>query len=358
MLKVVLGMLWIRVTFASSPGPIAFLSPNYNPLGNLAGKYAQPVPQELHSLLEFNNVSYSEDDILAEEAEIRNFLQLNSFSRRKDKLPRAHPLYKFLKEERCDVVKLERLQKARNEEKRKQEWRDYFESLRDGTYKPIVTPYQKAVWQEFMQRCAERCEPFIREINDLEANRGLEREERNELQAGIRQQISEIQKEVFEAFRGKMEESGALQAVRDYLDTIPRYLLDLSQPDFRNSIYILPRHTEVPADITWEVSLGLLPEVTVTRVAYLAAEGSLVSSFSKWTNCLRWGSREGRGWAEATGRARGEAPAGGARGRSTARETTSGQCSRADNPPSTDACPSSSGGRSATGIATIGSDTS
>ncbi|EKX72049.1 50S ribosomal protein L15, putative [Theileria equi strain WA] len=206
-------------------------------------------------LPEFLGVDYSDEDLRKEEEEIRDFYQMNTFSMKKDKLPRAHPLYRFLKQERKKIIKLEQEQKTRNREARKQEWRDYFTSLKDGTYKPIFTPEQIKVWHLVFDRCLELTGPLRKEIDTIMSNGKLELEDRNALCVKIREQIQEIESEVFKSSKKELSEVGALERLDQYMATVPRYVWDICQPDFRNAFYVLPENCTLPSDITWKSSV-------------------------------------------------------------------------------------------------------
>ncbi|KAK2197006.1 bifunctional Ribosomal protein L18e-L15P/Ribosomal protein L15 [Babesia duncani] len=200
----------------------------------------------------YSNVTYTDDDLKKEEEEIKQFYRLNTFSLRKDKPPRAHPLYKFLKQERKRIIRLERLQKENNVEERKQEWRDFLESVKDGTYKPIFNEKQQQLWQKVYAKCFEVAAPLAIEIDEIENNKKLELEDRNELAANIREQIAALHAKVFAEFDDELKACGAFQAAEDYFAKAPRYVLDACQPDFFNAMYKLPENCTLPADVIWK----------------------------------------------------------------------------------------------------------
>ncbi|KAF5153069.1 ribosomal protein L15 [Theileria parva strain Muguga] len=201
---------------------------------------------------QYSGVEYTPEDLNKEEEEIKNFFQINSFGRRRDKVPRAHPLYKFLKFERKQVIKLERFHKNRNAELRKQEWRDFFQSVKDGTDEPIFTKEQQSLWHELLTKFVEVAKPLEEELKLIESNGDLEIEDKYRLGANVREQIQSLQNDIFDTYEKQFEETGALKAAQNYLSGIPRYVWDLSQRDPRHAIFKLPEGCEIPYTHKWE----------------------------------------------------------------------------------------------------------
>ncbi|XP_954734.1 ribosomal protein L15, putative [Theileria annulata] len=208
------------------------------------------VTEDSNYIPPYIGVEYTSEDIKKEEEEIKDFFEVNSFGRKRDKVPRAHPLYKFLKYERKQVIKLERFHKNRNAELRKQEWRDFFQSVKDGTDKPIFTKEQQSLWQQLLTKFAEISEPLLKELELIESNGDLEIEDKYRLSEKVREQIQSLQNDVFDTYEKEFEETGALKAAQDCI--IPRYVWDLSQRDPRHSIFKLPENCEIPYKHMWE----------------------------------------------------------------------------------------------------------
>lgn len=200
---------------------------------------------------EYYGVEYTEEDLQKEYDEIRDFYELNTFTMRKDRLPRAHPLYKFLRTERKKVIKLERINKWKQAEGRRKEWRDFLNSVKDGTAGNIFSEEQQNLWTRIWDRTLEVSEPLLQELEYIERNRKLEPEKRNELAVGVRQQLTDLRDRVMKEFESELVKSGALEVAQRYLDGVPDYLWDVSQPDTRHNMYIKPKNCTLPADITW-----------------------------------------------------------------------------------------------------------
>ncbi|GBE59263.1 ribosomal protein L15 [Babesia ovata] len=194
---------------------------------------------------------YTAEDIQRERDEIRDFYEINTFSMKRDRLPRAHPLYKFLREERKKVIKLERIHKWRQAEARRQEWRDFFNSVKDGTCENIFTEEQQDVWKRLMDRTMEIAEPLLEEVEAILSNTKLSLEKRNELAVEVRQQIQDVREQVFKEFEPEMLACGALQKAQEYFASIPTYVMDVCQPDINHNIYIKPENCTLPADVVW-----------------------------------------------------------------------------------------------------------
>ncbi|GFE53024.1 ribosomal protein L15 [Babesia ovis] len=200
---------------------------------------------------EFHGVEYTPEDLQKERDEIRDCYVLNTFSMRKDKLPRAHPLYKFLREERKKAIKIERIQRWRQAEGRKQEWRDFLTSVRDGTDKPLFTPEQQEIWDRLWDRTVELADPLVNDIQAIMADGSLTQEKQNELAVEKRYKIQEIRERVFADFEPELRSSGALDIAQRYIASVPTYVMDICQPDINHNVYIKPENCTLPADIEW-----------------------------------------------------------------------------------------------------------
>ncbi|GIX61673.1 ribosomal protein L15 [Babesia caballi] len=200
---------------------------------------------------EFYGVEYTEEDLQKEKDEIRDFYEINTFSMKKDKLPRAHPLYKFFRKERKKVIKIERIQRLKQAEARKQEWRDFFYSVKDGTVENIFTEEQQDVWVRMSNRTMEVAAPLLEEVEAILNNTKLTPEKRNDMAVEVRHQIHAVREQVFKEFEPEMLACGALQKAQEYLASIPTYVFDVCQPDSKYNVYIKPENCTLPADIEW-----------------------------------------------------------------------------------------------------------
>ncbi|CDR97219.1 50S ribosomal protein L15, putative [Babesia bigemina] len=222
------------------------------PCDDDSSKNAPPLddPDDLSEQLGYQ---YTEEDLQRERDEIRDFYEINTFSMKRDKLPRAHPLYKFLREERKKAIKLERIHKWRQAEGRRQEWRDFFNSVKcqNGTCENIFTEEQQDVWKRLMDKTMQIAEPLLEEVEAILSNNKLSLEKRNELAVEVRKQIKDVQEQVFKEFEPEMLACGALQKTQEYFANVPTYVMDVCQPDINHNVYIKPENCTLPADIVW-----------------------------------------------------------------------------------------------------------
>lgn len=226
--------------------------------GPEAGSQVEAVPVAVQEqddeeiIPEFHGVEYTDADLQKEYDEIRDAYTLNLYRMKKDRLPRAHPLYKFLRIERKKVIKIERIQKWKQIEGRRKEWRDFFYSVKNGTIGNIFTEEQQDVWSRVLERTLDVVGPLLQEEGDIANNNKLEPEKRNELAVEVRHQIAEARDRVFGEFEEELRKSGALEVAQQYLSSMPSYVWDICQPDNKHNMYIKPQNCTLSGDVTWE----------------------------------------------------------------------------------------------------------
>ncbi|KYN95887.1 putative apicoplast ribosomal protein L15 precursor [Plasmodium gaboni] len=169
------------------------------------------------------------------------------------KIGRANTMFKELKEEKKLVdLKYKRLiskkLKLRREQLKKIE-----EEIKNGTYKSPYNEEQREFLQNVIKEMEQAIEPINKEIEQIEKNRFLVFDEKNDLLVKLREQIEKKIDEVNMKYQEQAIKLGIKKIMDDYYEKTKTPLVwDLTQMDWPRAIYPLFNNMKLKADIYWE----------------------------------------------------------------------------------------------------------
>ncbi|SOV19064.1 apicoplast ribosomal protein L15 precursor, putative [Plasmodium sp. gorilla clade G2] len=169
------------------------------------------------------------------------------------KIGRANTMFKELKEEKKLVdLKYKRLiskkLKLRREQLKKIE-----EEIKNGTYKSPYNDEQREFLQNVIKEMEQAIEPINKEIEQIEKNRFLVFDEKNDLLVKLREQIEKKIDEVNMKYQEQAIKLGIKKIMDDYYEKTKTPLVwDLTQMDWPKAIYPLFNNMKLKADIYWE----------------------------------------------------------------------------------------------------------
>ncbi|ETW34082.1 ribosomal protein L15 [Plasmodium falciparum Tanzania (2000708)] len=169
------------------------------------------------------------------------------------KIGRANTMFKELKEEKKLVdLKYKRLiskkLKLRREQLKKIE-----EEINNGTYKSPYNEEQREFLQNVIKEMEQAIEPINKEIEQIEKNRFLVFDEKNDLLVKLREQIEKKIDEVNMKYQEQAIKLGIKKIMDDYYEKTKTPLVwDLTQMDWPKAIYPLFNNMKLKADIYWE----------------------------------------------------------------------------------------------------------
>ncbi|SOS81117.1 apicoplast ribosomal protein L15 precursor, putative [Plasmodium sp. gorilla clade G1] len=169
------------------------------------------------------------------------------------KIGRANTMFKELKEEKKLVdLKYKRLiskkLKLRREQLKKIE-----EEINNGTYKSPYNEEQREFLQNVIKEMEQAIEPINKEIEQIEKNRFLVFDEKNDLLVKLREQIEKKIDEVNRKYQEQAIKLGIKKIMDDYYEKTKTPLVwDLTQMDWPKAIYPLFNNMKLKADIYWE----------------------------------------------------------------------------------------------------------
>ncbi|SOV82739.1 apicoplast ribosomal protein L15 precursor, putative [Plasmodium sp. gorilla clade G3] len=169
------------------------------------------------------------------------------------KIGRANTMFKELKEEKKLVdLKYKRLI-SKKLKLRREQLKKIQEEIKNGTYKSPYNDEQREFLQNVIKEMEQAIEPINKEIEQIEKNRFLVFDEKNDLLVKLREQIEKKIDEVNMKYQEQAIKLGIKKIMDDHYEKTKTPLVwDLTQMDWPKAIYPLFNNMKLKADIYWE----------------------------------------------------------------------------------------------------------
>ncbi|EAA17859.1 Ribosomal protein L15 amino terminal region, putative [Plasmodium yoelii yoelii] len=169
------------------------------------------------------------------------------------KIGRANTLFKELKEEKKMIDLKYKMLLSRKMKLRRNQFKQLEEDINNGTFKSPYNEEQREFLQKLLKEQEEAIEPILKEIEQIEKNRYLIFDEKNELFVKLRQDIEKKKNEINIKYQEEAIKLGIKQIMDNLYDQTKTPLVwDLTQKSWPQAIYPLINGMKLKADVYWE----------------------------------------------------------------------------------------------------------